>query len=45
MGVKSAWSELKLYKDEERCIFFLHSVKVGEDASGPVFISLCFGQG
>ena len=25
--------------------FFVHSVKVGEDASGPVFISLCFRSG
>ena len=44
-GCEKCMEWIKIIQRWRKVHFFVHSVKVGEDASGPVFISLCFGQG
>lgn len=44
-GCEKCMEWIKIIQRWKTVHFFVHSVKVGEDASGPVFISLCFGQG
>jgi hypothetical protein len=44
-GCEKCMEWIKIIQRWRKVHFFVHSVKVGEDASGPVFISLCFRSG